>query len=476
MVIDFFTLDLLSTLIRDGFIVIDSERTIVYVNEKYCEISGITPEQVLNKKVDVIPRSKLEQTLKTGEVEVGDVYGITAEDITGAFAQGFTTDVINAERIASAIYYTGRAPIMHDGKIVGAIGVIKDSNEIIHISDSFSTFFNSFIQEVEYYRTIMDTNALNGISTLAYDSPCMQELKRVARKAAASDLPVLLTGETGTGKEVFANAIQSDSLRKDKPFIKVNCPAIPEALLESELYGYEPGAFTGAGNKARKGKFELAHKGTIFLDEVGDLPYNTQAKLLRVLQEKSFERLGGSTPIQSDFRVIAATNRDLKSLIKLGKFREDLYYRLNTIHISLPPLRKHPEDIPRLVRQMIHELNMKHRKYITLDEDVFVFLQSLYFEGNIRELKNMVEHAYAMSDDSILRVEHFKLSTENDIRGSIASTQYTPNSRLESAERTAIEMCLIEMDYNCNNVAKRLGISRATLYRKIKKYDIYLRR
>lgn len=471
MIIDVSTLDLLSTLSNDGIIVINDEHIIIYVNESYCNLFGYKREQIINQNASILPRSKLVQTLETAKTVIGDVYGVTPEDTLSDELRSADLDSAE-EMISDAVYYISRAPIIQDGKVVGVIATVKAKREVQNIA----TALNAYKYELEYFENLLGMNSLRGINTLTYDSPRMQVLKQLARKAAACDFPVLLTGETGTGKEVFANAIQSDSLRKDKPFIKVNCPAIPEALLESEFFGYDPGAFTGAAKKPHKGKFELAHTGTIFLDEIGDLSFTTQAKLLRVLQEKTFERIGGSVAIQSDFRIIAATNQDLKQLVKIGKFREDLYYRFNTISIKLPPLREHPEDIPRLVRHMVHELNMKNQTYTIIDEDVFPFLQSLYYEGNVRELKNMVEYAYVLSGGSALRIEHFQSNLESDISAQLSEAGDLPCGILQSAEQTALEHCLIEMNFNCNRVAEQLGISRSTLYRKIKKYNIKLLR
>jgi transcriptional regulator with PAS, ATPase and Fis domain len=477
VMIDFATLDLLSTLTNDGFIVVDSDHTVIYVNDKYCEFNQHTRENLLNKKVESIPYSRLGQTVEAAKTIIGEMYGVSAEDIRQALHEGtLAADENVGQIIDNSIFYISRAPIVCDGRVVGAIGIVKGKNESTNMNAALSDYIRNVKQELDYSRAILGMDVLGGISTLGYDSPYMQELKKTARKAAACDLPVLLTGETGTGKEVFANAIQNDSLRKDKPFIKVNCSAIPETLFESEFFGYEAGAFTGADKKTHKGKFEMADTGTIFLDEIGDLSLTNQAKLLRVLQEKSFERLGGSKPIRSDFRVIAATNFDLRTLVKQGKFRQDLYYRLNTIHIAIPPLREHPEDIPRLVRQILYDLNRKHNTYITVDDDVYGYLQSLDYEGNVRELKNLIERAYAMSEDSVLLPGHFKIDTGQVDKKTVSATQPARLSRLEFSEKAEIEHCLISVNYNCNRAAKILGISHATLYRKIKKYEIALNR
>lgn len=313
------------------------------------------------------------------------------------------------------------------------------------------------------------------LDSIIGESDAIKSTKREALMAAKSTSTVLITGESGTGKELFARAIHTHSDRCDNPFIAVNCAAIPDNLLESELFGYEEGAFTGAKKGGKLGKFELANRGTIFLDEIGDMSLNLQAKLLRVLQEKELNKIGSKSNTSIDVRIVAATNKDLESMVSKGTFREDLYYRLNVIPISLPSLRERKDDIPLLINYMIKEYSIKLNKHVTgIDEDVLNLLINHRWSGNIRELQNIIEYSVNMSSNSIItmdiilnrikNIEYIEVTKSNeDIR------------RLDELEKKEIIKAINKYkDYKKDKelIAKALGISRATLYRKIEKYKI----
>ena len=313
------------------------------------------------------------------------------------------------------------------------------------------------------------------LDSIIGESDVIKSTKREALIAAKSTSTVLITGESGTGKELFARAIHTHSDRCDNPFIAVNCAAIPDNLLESELFGYEEGAFTGAKKGGKLGKFELANRGTIFLDEIGDMSLNLQAKLLRVLQEKELNKIGSKSNTSIDVRIVAATNKDLESMVSKGTFREDLYYRLNVIPISLPSLRERKDDIPLLINYMIKEYSIKLNKHVTgIDEDVLNLLINHRWSGNIRELQNIIEYSVNMSSNSIItmdiilnrikNIEYIEVTKSNeDIR------------RLDELEKKEIIKAINKYkDYKKDKelIAKALGISRATLYRKIEKYKI----
>jgi len=300
----------------------------------------------------------------------------------------------------------------------------------------------------------------------------MKKIINLARKASREDSTILITGESGTGKEIFANAIHAESPRSGKPFIKVNCAAIPENLLESELFGYEPGAFTGA-SKLKLGKFELANGGTIFLDEIGDMSPILQAKLLRVIQEREIERIGGTRPIKIDVRIISATNRDLLELISSGAFREDLYFRLNVININIPPLRERREDIPALTKVYIDYFNRKlHKNIKGVTKKAEYMLLSYDWPGNVRELMNILERTILMSQgewitDDLLRPYFDQIKIKVNSRDAILP--------LEEMEKDLIRRALKEYGTSVEGkrkAAKALKISLATLYNKIKKYGI----
>lgn len=301
-------------------------------------------------------------------------------------------------------------------------------------------------------------------------------LKREAQVAARTNSTILINGESGTGKELLAHAIHSASLRKNAPFIKVNCAAVPEHLLESELFGYEEGAFTGAKRGGQLGKFELADGGTIFLDEIGDMPLTMQAKLLRVLQEKEVEKIGRARAIKVDVRIITATNRDLEIMVKEKTFREDLFYRLNVIDLHLPALRDRREDIPLLIEYFIQELGIElGRKIGGITPRAEKLLVQYDWPGNIRELKNTLERAMVLSIDDVLDVEDFKGLTEleepewdkEDVK-----EISTLAEAVAQAEKKAIENALQYTGDNKVAAAKLLGVHRSLLYRKLKNLEI----
>jgi DNA-binding NtrC family response regulator len=302
-------------------------------------------------------------------------------------------------------------------------------------------------------------------------SPKFRQVIEFVNQVAQAQSTILITGESGTGKEVVADAIQGKSSRKDKPFIKINCGAIPENLLESELFGYEKGAFTGAV-KQKKGKIELAHEGTLFLDEIGELPKSMQVKLLRVLQNGEFERLGGTSILKADIRLIAATNSDLSEMVREGLFREDLYYRLDVISINLPPLRERLEDLPLLLQYFIEKYNTLNNKQIEgLEPEILREMNRYMWRGNIRELENMIERAVVLSPDKILKLHHFPALHLNKPEENMMQS-YEVGQTMEEIEKNAILKTLQFHDFDKSKTAMTLQIGLATLYRKLKQFGI----
>jgi len=298
----------------------------------------------------------------------------------------------------------------------------------------------------------------------------MQQVIEVIKVVAKSNATVLITGESGTGKELVARAIHSQSYRKDKPFIAVSCAALPESLLESELFGHEKGAFTGA-HVQRRGKFEIANRGTLFLDEIGEMSANIQVHLLRVLEEKEFTRVGGNELIKVDVRVVSATNRDIKEAIASGQFREDLYYRLNVVGIELPPLRERKEDIPLLAEHFLTKFAVENRKEIVdFSPEATEFLLKYEWPGNVRELENAIERAVILAKNSYIEVAD--LPQEN-----LLLTASAPLGRsLREVEMERILNVLNETGGNYSEAARTLGISRATLYNKIRAYGLSVKK
>ena len=317
-------------------------------------------------------------------------------------------------------------------------------------------------------------------------SKTMQEVFRSLERVIETNVTVSIQGESGTGKELLARSIHFNGRRKQKPFVAVNCAAIPESLLESEFFGHEKGAFTGAIAR-RVGKFEQADGGTIFLDEIGDMPYSTQVKILRVLQERRFQRVGGTETVEVDVRVISATNKNLEEEMKQGNFREDLYYRINVYPIFVPPLRRRREDIPALAAFFLEKFNKEYRRKIkailpqTLD-----YLMNYEWPGNVRELENILERSFLHASDGVLAAEHLPITITSlkedwhqddsfiDLKKVVSLTkQITPMKDLEKA---VLQQALKLTNYNMSSAALELGIGRTTLYRKLEKYGITLRR
>lgn len=305
--------------------------------------------------------------------------------------------------------------------------------------------------------------SLVDVEDIVGESEALRKVLKEVEKVATSDASVIITGESGTGKELVARAIHSNSSRKYFPLISVHCGALTESLLESELFGHEKGAFTGAAFN-RKGRFEMADGGTIFLDEIATISPKMQVELLRILESKTFVRVGGNKEITSDFRVICATNRDLKEMVKGGTFREDLYYRLNVVNIRLPPLRERPDDIPGLVNHFIMKYcTSMSRDMISIDPAAMNHLVSFEYPGNVRELENMIERAIVVGNGKVIRLKDLPMGREV-ISSSIES--------LEDLEKKHIAKILERYKWNISRSAKALNVDRATLYNKIKKYEI----
>lgn len=325
--------------------------------------------------------------------------------------------------------------------------------------------------ERSHQRLAEEVGRLDGFENLVASSPAMREVLEVVRTVAASDATVLLEGESGTGKEVVARAIHRNSPRREGPFVAISCAALPESLLEAELFGHEAGAFTDA-RKARRGRFELAHGGTLFLDDVDDVPLAVQVKLLRALQERTVERVGGEKPIDVDIRVVAATKRDLFDLVRKGEFREDLYYRLAVVPIQLPPLRDRPEDVPLLVAHFLQRYAPGGG--FVVDEETLQALASYSWPGNVRELENAVQRAVAMAGpEKRLRREHLLLPV---LRRSGSPSEGGGPVRLRDvvrqAEREHILRILRVAGHHRRKAAELLGISRKNLWEKMREYGI----
>ncbi len=307
-------------------------------------------------------------------------------------------------------------------------------------------------------------------SSIVGKSPAIRRIFELVRRVAPTKASVLITGESGVGKELVADALHNLSPRAERPFVKVHCAALAESLLESELFGHEKGSFTGAQAR-KKGRFELANDGSLFLDEIGEINQNVQIKILRVLQEKRFERVGGEDTVEVDVRVIAATNRDLKEEIAKGNFREDLYYRLNVVNIEVPPLRERKDDIPILASAFLREFAGENGKDVVgFDPKARAILYSYPWPGNVRELRNCVESAVVMSSGSLITVDDLPPGVGRSAEDSVI--RISPGSSLAAAERVIIRETLAAQGGNKSRTAEILGIGRKTLYQKLQEYGL----
>ncbi len=450
----------------------------------------------------------IELSYKKGEGITGKVWKhgvpIAIPDVSKEeeFLNKLRRDLKNKKKKISFI----AVPIKIKSKVIGVIGVDKiySDKEPLNVHTDFLTMIANLLgsylklyldfekekrkieEEKNYLQKQLNTiMSKTGIEGIVGKSKKILETVEIVKQVAKTPATVLLTGESGVGKEIFARSIHNLSDRVDKPFIKINCAAIPEDLLESELFGYEKGAFTGA-HSLKKGKFELANGGTIFLDEIGDMPLLLQSKLLRVLQEKEIERLGGTKPIKVDVRIIAATNKDLEKMVREGTFREDLYYRLNVIHIKIPPLRERKEDIPVLIFYFLEKFNKMYGKSLTISEELVKILTEYDWPGNVRQLQNTIERMVILSKSKILEYKDLPTDIKNQIQGkkrekeesqkvsstiAVKTTNELPKT-VQEIEREAIVKALEESGYVIKEAAKLLGMTPRQVRYRMYKYNI----
>ncbi|KZE55560.1 transcriptional regulator [Brevibacillus parabrevis] len=416
---------------HDGIIAVDHDYTIIWVNQNATEILGL-PSHVVGEKITrYIPNSDMLRILATGKKEIGDI-----------------ATVLNRQIIIN------RLPIVVRGEIVGAVSTFKEITDIQKM-------------EMRIRKQSMESGleAKFRLEDIVGHSKAMQEAKEWAETFARTDATVLIQGESGTGKELFAQGIHLSSQRATGPFIAVNCAALPGNLLESELFGYEEGAFTGARKGGKPGLFELAHGGTLFLDEIGEMSITIQALLLRVLQEKKVRRVSGERIVPVDVRIIAATNRNLEQMMEEKLFRSDLYYRLNVLTLELPPLRERTEDIPLLMEAIMEEIAQRgDRRLQGVDEAVYHFLGQYDWPGNVRELRNVVERMVLLCKSDYLRLEDTQFLSKKLARKQALRQQ-------QDDEEEMIRKVLEATKGNKREAAKMLGMDRTTLWRKMKKYE-----
>ncbi|MBW4828382.1 MAG: sigma 54-interacting transcriptional regulator [Clostridiaceae bacterium] len=436
---------------NDAIVYVNKEGYIEMISKPYANFLQVNREEVIGKHVrDVIENTRMDVVIKTGVSEIAEI------------------QKINGNKMIAT-----RIPVFVKGNVVGAVGrvLFRDINELNALYMKISKIEKELNLYKDEFKKV--NSAKYSLDSIISQSKSMYKIKELTKRAAKTNSNVLILGESGTGKELFAHAIHSISRRANAPFIKVNCGAIPYELLESELFGYEEGSFTGAKKGGKIGKFKAADGGTIFLDEIGDLPMNMQVKLLRVLQDKEIEKIGSNSSEKVDIRIITATNRNLEEMVSEGKFRLDLYYRLNVLTIKVPPLRERKDDIPILSEYLVQK--MSRRENIRVDkisDSTLEYLKRYNWPGNVRELENILERAINFLDEeTVIKPEHLPSKITGIMRKKkVKSLKLT----LEEVERQAIIDSLIFSNGNKTKAANILDISRTSLYEKIDKYNIEL--
>ena len=446
--------EILKTIINndsDGLLIVDENSVITMISKSYSDFLGMSQENAIGKHVtEVIENTRMNIVIETREPETAQL-----------------------QKIKGSYMIASRTPIIKNGKLIGAFGKVLFRN--VRELNNLNNKIKNMEKELQTYKTHL--TQLN-VATYSFDdiigqSETIYAAKNIGRKAAQTHSNVLILGESGTGKELFAHAIHLASERSYAPFVKVNCGAIPSGLLESELFGYEGGSFTGAKKEGKAGKFELANGGTIFLDEIGDMPLHMQVKLLRAIQEKEVDKIGSIGSKKIDVRIIAATNKNLEKSMHDGNFRQDLYYRLNVVTIYIPALRERKDDILLIANSLIKKLSKDlNKNVIGISKDSEYFLKNYHWEGNIRELENILERAINMIEDS-------DIISPRDLPEKITGIEEkivikSLEETMASSEKQAIIDALKSADGNKTRTAKSLEIGRTSLYEKLLKHDIPL--
>lgn len=435
--------------IHNGVMVTDPQGYVTHFNAPYGQFLNVDPaKQIGCHALEVVENSRMHLVAQTGQPEFNQAHHIRGEEMV-----------------------VQRIPIFKDGQVIAVFGQVmfRNASEVGALAKELKALQRKvrlYQEEISSLRAARYT-----LESIIGSSPAMQALKAEAGKAARNRLPVLITGESGTGKELFAQAIHHASPRRAQPLVRINCSTIPAELFESELFGYEKGAFTGARQEGKPGKIELAHGGTLFLDEIGELPLALQPKLLRVLEEKEIERVGGNKVRSSDFRLIAATNQDLERMMAEGRFRKDLYYRLNVIGLHLPPLRARSEDIPPLASHLLAQI-LPPPSRVEFTAEALGALTSYNWPGNVRELANVLERVTASLEDQTIQLSDLPFHLQNPPRPHRRDQPWNLRHALARAEREALRHALALCQGNKSQAAHMLGIHRTLLYKKMARHGL----
>lgn len=434
--------------ISDAIFIDDAQGFTIWINKASEELYKISRKEIIGKHV-----SFLENT------------GIFTPSVARiVMEKKKEVSIIHENKDGKRLLTTG-IPIMDaEGNMSKIITTTHDITELINLQNQLESFQN----------TLSGLKVQEGFNDIVANSPSMYNVIQLTKRLSDIDSTVLITGESGVGKGVIAKLLHENGGRRDYPFVKVNCGAIPENLIESELFGYESGAFTGSRKDGKKGLFETADKGTIFLDEISELPLNLQVKLLQVIQEREITRVGGVENIPIDVRIISASNKDLMALVHEGKFREDLYYRLNVVPISIPPLRERPEDIIPMIRIFLNHNNIKMKEHKEIDSKAIAILMKYTWPGNVRELQNIIERLVITTKGTVIMPENlpsFIYENTNSTEGAAISTAKGLKDALDHAERDIL-LKAQERYKTTRAMAKALGVSQPTIVRKLQKFSI----
>ena len=443
--------------VSEGILIADVDTIVHYVNSAYLRITGIKSDEIIGKKVS--------EVRKGAQLPLAIEKGITLQNIK--------------RHVNGVEYIVSLSPIIFNGKIVGGITIARDMTQINQLVRQVKKYTEKIEQLEHAVKSIYQS--IYSFEDIIGESEKLKRCKNISQKMALSDMNIMIRGESGTGKELFAHAIHNYSQRASNPFVAVNCAAIPKTLFLSELFGYEPGAFTGASKKGKAGLFEIANGGTLFLDEIGDLDLGLQSELLRVLETNEYFKIGATTPTIIDVRIIAATNKNLEYLIENKKFRDDLYFRLNVVPINIPPLRERKEDIPLLIKKYLSKTNLKTGRNVIISSEAMKCLQNYDWPGNVRQLKHALDFAYFVSSDNMIDIKDLPIELQRRINKKISSLKKRQgftlnlNTTVEIAKKNRI-LELMELYGESLNgkkqVAAQLGIALSTLYNKINKYGI----
>ena len=458
---DFF--DNILEVFYDGIYITDSSGKTIKVNNMYERLTGLKREDLLGKLVT--------------DLEKEGVFNKPLNPIIVKTGKPETSVQVN--KTGRKVVINGYPVFDEDGSVAYVVTLVRDVTVLSQLKEQISSqtdLIERYLQEAQYLRT----NHLHMHNNVVIESPKMVHLMQLLKRIAATDTTVLLLGETGVGKDVFAEKIHEHSLRKEQSFFKINCATIPENLIESELFGYEAGAFSGASAKGKPGYFELADEGTLFLDEIGELPLPMQAKLLRVLQDQEIMRIGSTKVKKVNVRFIAATNRNLEQAVKEGSFRSDLYYRLRVAVLDIPPLRERTEEIVPLLRYFLDKFNTRYKKKITLSPEAAQIMQQYKWPGNVREMENLIQGLIVTLDKDVLEAADlpgYINSGDNHRReisyqdNSYAIGEQSISEMVDNFERELLEKGL-EKYKRVSDLAKLFKVDRSTIYRKLKKHSL----